>query len=646
MIDERLKSLPLSRIKIEDSFWSKYINLITEKVIPYQWEILNNRIEGAAPSNCISNFQIAAGEKSGSFGGMVFQDTDIAKWLEAVAYSLAIKPDKNLEKIADEVIELIGRAQGEDGYINTYFTIVAPEERWQNLMEGHELYTAGHLLEAAVAYFESTGKDRFLKIMCHFCDYISTMFGREENKLRGYPGHPEIELALVKLYRVTNDNKYLELARYFIDERGTEPYYFDIQRRKLGDKYIFPEFKHFDRKYLQSHERPVEQRTAEGHAVRATYMYSAMADLAYEYKDQSLMKACESIYNNIINRKMYITGSIGSAEFGERFTGDYDLPNDTNYSETCATIGLAMFANRMLQITGEAKYADTVERALYNTLLSGISLKGTEFFYVNPLEVWPAACHFNPAKKHVKTIRQKWFGVACCPPNIARTIASLGNYIYSYGTDTLCINQFISSEVKFVAHGTEVALSQATGYPFDDMITLKVNADKEVECCIKIRRPEWCTKMQLLIDGESIQDYSIIDGYITVKRKWKTNTINLKLNMQPKFISANPKVRADIGKVAILKGPMVYCLEQIDNGENLAAIQVDTNAKLNEVYDENLLGGTTVITCEARKIADDWDDVLYKPAAVKTEPITIKAVPYCLWNNRGEGEMLVWIRAR
>ena len=427
---KHLRSLPLKDIVIKDRFWNHYIDLVPKTILPFMWELINDRVEGAEKSFCIQNFRIAAGEISGGYHGAIFQDTDLSKWLEAVAYSLASHPDPELEKTADYAIDLIGRAQREDGYIVTNY-IVTGKERWSDLMEGHELYSAGHMIEAAAAYFEATGKRKFLDIVCRFADCIDRKFGREEGKLRGYPGHPEIELALVRLYRVTGEKRYLHLAEYFIRERGAQPSVFDQQSPRKDGNYIFPEFRDFDYDYMQA-DRPLsEQREAEGHAVRAGYLYSGMADLAGELEDPDLLKQCKELFLDIADRKMYVTGGIGSASYGERFTSAYDLPNDSVYSESCAAISLAMFANRMFRMTADSGYVDTVERALYNTVLAGIALDGKHFFYVNPLEVNPKTAEQNPTMRHVKTERQLWFGCACCPPNIARTLASMGNYIYA-----------------------------------------------------------------------------------------------------------------------------------------------------------------------------------------------------------------------
>jgi hypothetical protein len=361
------QSLPLASIQIDDSCWNRYTSLIPGKVIPYQWEILNDRVPGAPPSYCLDNFRIAAGEKKGKHKGMVFQDSDAAKWLEAVAYSLASCPDPELEKNADQLIALIGRAQEADGYLNTYFTLDYPHEKWKNLTEGHELYCAGHFIEAAVAYNETTGKKAALDIACRLADLICKTFGPQESQIHGYPGHPEIELALVRLYHVTGVERYLDTAKYFVDIRGGSVNYFLEEMKRPDFRLIFSGFFHYDPAYSQSHLPVREQDTAEGHAVRALYLYCAMADLGEEFNDRGLLDCCRVLWDNITQKRMYITGSVGSSGFLERFTVDYDLPNDSNYSETCASIALAMFGLRMARITGEAFYFDTVERALYNT---------------------------------------------------------------------------------------------------------------------------------------------------------------------------------------------------------------------------------------------------------------------------------------
>ena len=360
----RANSLDLKKVSIHDSFWSKHVDLVRNAIIPYQWEAMNDRIPDAESSHCLENFKIAAGRAKGDFYGAVFQDTDVAKWLEAVGFSLACYSDEVLEKTADEVIDLIADAQCEDGYINTYFTIKEPDKRWTDLCEGHELYTAGHLMEAAVAYYEGTGKRKFLDCMCKFADLICDTFGTEEGKIHGYPGHEEVEIGLIKLARVTGNKKYMDQAKYFVDARGVGENYFMKEMSRPDYKMIFPEFADYTPAYSQSHKPVREQTTAEGHAVRAVYLYCAMADLAEAYQDEGLLKACKTLWNNIVEKRMYLTGGIGSSGHLERFTVDYDLPNEYNYSESCASIGLALFGLRMAQITGESQNVHYIIRFL------------------------------------------------------------------------------------------------------------------------------------------------------------------------------------------------------------------------------------------------------------------------------------------
>lgn len=639
-----LTNVALNNIKINDSFWNKYIDLVEDVILPFQWELINDRVEGAEKSYCIQNLRVANGELEGEHKGMVFQDTDVAKWLEAVAFSLAHKENKELERIADEAIDLIAKAQCEDGYLNTYYTITG-EPRWSDLFEGHELYTAGHMIEAAVAYYQATGKRKILDVVCRFADNIYQVFGKEDGKCHGYPGHPEIELALVKLYKVTGEKNYLELADYFVRERGAQPCYFLSEDAVKNSKYIFPEFAEFDMDYAQAHMPLLEQETAEGHAVRAVYLYSAMADLAGEYEDEKLLEQCETLWNNIVNKRMYITGSIGSASYGERFTTDYDLPNNTNYSESCATIGLAMFSNRMFHITKDAKYMDVVEKAVYNTLLSGIAMDGQHFFYVNPLEMIPEVAEHNPTMRHVMTTRQKWFGVACCPPNIARTLASMGNYIYAADKNILYANLFISSSIAADLDCGRVEMTQEADYPKTGEIIFKMNLDCEKQFSLAIRKPSYSKTAVVKVNGEMV-DYQLEKGYIYINRTWKSkDEVQVEYDVEFRFVHCNPRVRDNIGKVALMKGPWVYCLEEIDNGNYLNSIIVDRTAKVEAVYEPELLGGTVCAEFEGTRIKyDQVSEQLYSEEAPVYEKTKLRAIPYCEWNNRGKGEMLVWMR--
>lgn len=639
----KLESAALKNIRIEDEFWSKHVNLVKDVVIPYQWDAINDRIPDAESSHCLENFKIAAGQSRGEFYGAVFQDTDIAKWLEAVGFTLASRPDSELEHTADEVIDIIAAAQCEDGYLNTYFTIKEPEKRWQDLCAGHELYTAGHFMEAACAYYEGTGKRKLLDCMERFADLICATFGWEEGKIHGYPGHQEVEIGLMKLYAITGKESYLETARYFLESRGVGENYFLKEMKRPGYTYIFPEFNNYDTRYSQSHMPVKEQTTAEGHAVRAVYMYCAMADVAQACQDTAMLEACERLWENITTKRMYITGGIGSSGILERFTTDYDLPNEYNYAETCASIGLALFGLRMTNITRDAKYMDVVERALYNTVLAGIALDGKSFFYVNPLEVWPDACMERTSKEHVKCIRQKWFGVACCPPNIARTLASLGQYIYSVGDNQLFINLFISNESKIPMGNAEIEVKIQTRFPWENKYKVQLRGIPEEGMQLALRMPEYARNGRITVNGCSVQVQSI-KGYVYLDIR-QDSEIEVMFESPARFVRANPLVRADVGKVAIMRGPVVYCLEEADNGENLSALYVDTRSGIEEISSD-LFGGVVELVLKGKRvIQENWEDTqLYGEKEICYKDTELKAMPYAYWNNRGVGEMCVWIK--
>lgn len=640
--------LELKDVRINHSFWSRYIKLVKDTVIPYQYDAIHDRIPDAEKSFAIRNFRIAAGLEDGEFGGMVFQDSDVAKWLEAVAFSLHTHPDPQLEQMADDVVDIIEKAQQPDGYLNTYFTIKEPDKRWTNLAECHELYCAGHMMEAATAYYQATGKRKLLDVMCRFADYIDTVFGPEPGKLKGYPGHQEIELALVKLYQVTGDDKYLKLSRYFLDERGQSPHYFDTEWEERGKTDFFPEMRSYGKEYAQAHLPIRKQETAEGHAVRAVYMYSGMVDVADETGDAALFEVCKKLWDNIVDKRMYVTGGIGSLSYGERFTFDYDLPNDLAYAETCASIGLIFLAHRMLRMEPDRRYADVMERALYNTVLAGMSLDGTKFFYVNPLEVWPDACDKNHTRNHVKATRQKWFGCACCPPNVARLLSSLGQYIYTANSDTVYVHLYIGGEADLNMGGRNVRLVQETQYPVENKTALKLSLDAEHEFSVALRLPGWCPGADVKVNGQPVSvKGNQVNGYVKITRVWKDGDIvELEMEMPVQRMKAHPLVRENAGKVALQKGPFVYCLEQADNGAALQEIVLPQDAVLHSSFDPSLLGGVPVVRADARRLSESkWGGELYK-ADVKESYVQQSAtfIPYYVWANREVGEMAVWIR--
>ena len=646
MYEKKLTPVPLNQITIGDPFWKPYMELVRKHVIPYQWEALNDRIENAAPSYCIRNFRVASGKEEGEFGGYVFQDSDVYKWLEAVAYSLMWHPDAKLEKTADETIELIASAQQPDGYLDTYYIINGLEKRFTNLMDHHELYCLGHMVEAAVAYYRATGKDRFLNVAIGYVNCVEAHLGTEPGKIPGYPGHEVAEMALVALYGITKDERHLKLAKYFIDQRGTSPLFFD-EEEKRNNNHCHWNDSYMKKQYYQAGKPVRSQDKAEGHAVRAVYLYSGMAEVAAATEDASLFEACEKLFDNITQRQMYVTGSIGATEHGEAFTFDYDLPNDTVYAETCAAIGLVFFARRMLEITKDARYADVMERALYNGIISGMSLDGTKFFYVNPLEANPESSLKDYTKKHVKIERQKWFGCACCPPNVARLLSSIGGYAYEQSADEVYMNLFIGGAIRVQAGGRENCLQVETGYPWNGNVSVRVENDEDTVFTLAVRIPGWCENCSLKVNGETVP-VETEKGYVRLTRTWKNgDTVTLVLDMPVQLVEANPLVREDTGKAAVTRGPLVYCLEEEDNQSLLQDLSIPGDAVFDVRFEEKLLKGIVTLTTEGKRISGEgWNgNLLYRHyRGKKSETQKLKFIPYYSWANRSAGEMMVWIR--
>ena len=635
------KPILLKDVTIEDGFFSHYADLVRSEVIPYQWEALNDRVPGAEKSGCIHNFQIAAGEKEGDFTGFVFQDSDLSKWLEAVAYSLTKKPDEKLESLADEVIDLIGRAQKEDGYLDTYFMIKEPENRFRNFRDCHELYCCGHMTEAAVAYYRATGKDKLMRIMQRFIDCIRRNVGPEEGKLHAYPGHEELELALIKLADATGEQKYVDLAAYFINERGQDPHFFLEELKTRGDTFRFEGNDLQPEAYFQSHLPVREQKDAVGHAVRAVYLYTGMADVAARTQDEELKEACRTLFRSIRDKRMYITGGIGSTVDGEAFTFDYDLPNDTVYAESCASVGLIFFCRRMLEMDGDAQYAEVMERALYNNVIAGMAMDGKSFFYVNPLEVFPEADHKDPHKSHIKTVRQKWFACACCPPNIARLLASLPEYIYQTDETGLTVNLFIGSSAAY-RNGTVV---QRSGVPHDGKTTFTFHLPEEESFVLRVRKPGWSRNCTITVNGKTVEA-PVEKGYFCLNRTFREgDCVCFAMDMPVRRIYANANVREDIGKVAIMRGPMVYCLEEHDNGASLPLLFLPRNAAFKEKAGEGLFENLTLLMADGLRLQPTGSEELYSETpCTQVVPQKLTFIPYFSWANRGENEMLVWVR--
>ena len=639
------KPLPLTGMQVTDRFFAPRIDLVRTQMLPYQWEALNDRLKDTEPSHCIENFRIAAGISRGEYHGMVFQDSDLYKWLEAVAYQLAVRPDLSLREAADSAIRLIGQAQTPEGYLNTYYQTHPDEKRFSNLQNNHELYCAGHLIEAAVAFAQAVGDTRLLDVARRYADLIDRVFGPEEGKLHGYPGHEIIEMALVRLFRLTGEERYLRLARYFIDQRGQAPLYFEEEARRDGNRDFVWNETFMRYQYYQAGKPVREQTEAEGHAVRAVYLYSGMADVAAETGDQTLFEACRTLFDNIVSRRMYITGAIGSTHVGEAFTYDYDLPNESVYAETCAQIGLCFFAQRMLNSEMDGRYADVIERALYNSVLSGMSLDAKRFFYVNPLEVVPEACEKDDRLRHVKPQRRKWFGCACCPPNLARFLGSLPSYAFSAGGDTLYMHLYIGGEVRVALAHAEVHLSVESDYPWDGRVRLTVHTPGEYGIAVRISG--WCRGYELKVNGESVSSEPV-RGYVSLNRVWREeDTVELNLKMPVTLMRANPAVRADTGKLCVVRGPLVYSLEEADNGKDLHLLRLPLQTAF-EVHDEpQLLGGIRTIRCNAfRRSKSFAEGQLYAPVcgAEEMTETQLTWIPYFAWANREPGEMAVWIR--
>lgn len=643
MVERIAHPLPLQDVQITGGFWGNIAKTVREKMLPYQWKVLNDQAEDAEPSHCIRNFKIAGGLEEGEFGGMVFQDSDLAKWLEAVAYALSTHPDEELERWADEAVDYVEKAQQPDGYLDTYFIIKEPTKRWTDLRDCHELYCAGHMMEAAVAYYQATGKRKLLDIMLRNAKHIISVLGPEEGKLRGYPGHEEIELALVRMYQVTGDKELLKQAKYFIDERGQDPKFFIEEARKREADSHFPANSALGMSYFQSHLPVREQKTIEGHSVRALYLLSGMIDVAVATGDEELLKACYTLYDNATTKRMYVTGGVGSTHIGEAFTFDYDLPNDMVYAETCASIALVFVAQRLLNIRPDGAIADVMETALYNTCLAGMALDAKHFFYVNPLEVVPETCHKNPDHHHVLPVRPAWYGCACCPPNLARLVCSLGAYAYSAREDGLYIHMFMDGGATFDVAGNRGTVKVETAYPFDGRVVVKPEGGAYN---LHLHLPAWCRKYMLAVNG-STTDAEVRDGYLVVRGDWKQgDSIELMLDLEPRRLYAHTRVASDTGCVAIARGPIVYCAEQADNGDGLYQIRLPRESQLRtEPVTDEVLGEIVRVAADAYTTVRHADDSpLYTEAPpVYDQPIELKLIPYYTWANRGEGEMRVWI---
>ena len=663
MTDHPSRPLPLQNVRITDAFWRREIELIRSAVIPYQWEALNDRVPGAAPSWWAHNMRAAAravamkkrgevytpcqtdacmviqpeeGEtpRQDAFYGWAFQDSDGYKWLEAAAYQLMLRPDEELRRQAQQAVDLICAAQEEDGYLDTFYTLTGRERAFTNLKDHHELYCFGHLTEAAVAWRQATGREDLLNAARRYGRCIARRFG--PGRERGCPGHEIAEMALMRLYEETGETEWRELGRFFLDVRGEDPNTFALEENRrrqekgqaalpvTGDRYA----------YYQAHLPVRQMREAVGHAVRQMYLCSGMADEARLSDDQDMRSACERLWQSVVREKMYVTGGVGGTHVGEAFSRPFDLPSDAAYSETCAAVGLAFFARRMLQLEPRAEYADVMEKALYNTVLSGMALDGRSFFYVNPLEVSPDACDSDQRLAHVKPVRQKWFGCACCPPNIARIVSSLGQYAVTRTDDTLYIHLY----------GSPLTLQLDADLMQNGDVKLTVLSGGG-QGTIALRQPGWAEG-----GGVRFPDHTALreeNGYLLLTGDWRTgDEITARFGMPVRAVTASPRVRETAGQVCFVRGPFVYCAEEADNGKDLHLLRACPERTGEARISEKEIGGLTLpfITVPGRRVCPE-DGPLYRAwTQEKTAEVPILLVPYFAWGNRGRGEMQVWLR--
>ncbi|MDQ7246348.1 glycoside hydrolase family 127 protein [Dongia sedimenti] len=621
-------------------FWGERIDAVADRTAMILYDRcvaagMLDQIDPARPVPAVRMpFHTRADGSPDTVNVQMFWDSDIAKVIETAAYALYRKANPDLEAKTDAIIDMFHRLQQPDGYVNSWFIRMQPGKRWTNLRDCHELYCAGHLMEAAVAYFHATGKRKLLDVMCRYADHIDGVFGPRPGQLPGYCGHEEVELALVRLGRATGGRRYFDLARFFVEQRGQQPHYFDVEAAARGADP--KQFRHRTYEYNQSH-LPVRQQTKViGHAVRAMYLYSGMADVATEFGDDSLTDALKILWDDLTTKQMYITGGIGPAASNEGFTDYYDLPNESAYAETCAAVGLTMWASRMLGRGPDRLYADIMEQALYNGALSGLSTDGSRFFYDNPLE--------SRGTHH----RWTWHRCPCCPPNIARTVAAIGSYMYAVSAGQVAVHLYGDSTARLDVSGTKLTLTQSTDYPWNGRIAISVGLEKPAAFRLALRVPGWCRRATLFIDGETVDVDAIEErGYLRLDRLWRGGeTILLDLPMELRTLRANPAVKADLGRVALGRGPLIYCVEEVDNGSGLNSLILAGDVGNATVTTVEQLGRAVAVEVDAKRERwNGWEGKLYDAAKPMLEKTRSRFVPYHLWDNRAPGEMLVWVRA-
>ena len=639
----KISDIPLKQIKIDDKFWSPRLEVNRTKTLDHVYQELES-------TGCIRNFDIAAKKTTGDFGGPWWADSDVYKWIEGASYVLGTYPNPDLDAKVDALIAKIAAAQQPDGYLNTHVQVEEPDMRFRDLAFFHEDFSSGHLFEAAVAHYECTGKRTLLEVATRLADCFDATFG--PGKRDGLSGHEGIELAWVRLYRATGEKRYLNLAEFYLNNRGRKPSLFEIEYNKLpADRTVlwfqgqpknlrwlqdllYHARTGFDTTYCQDNLPVRQQTTAVGHAVRAMFLYCGMADVAAETGDQELVAALYRLHDSVALRRMYVTGGIGPSAKNEGFTDDYDLPNENAYQETCASAGTVLWNHRLFKMTGDGAYVDLMERSLYNAVLAGVSLKGTTFCYATPL-----ACDqkFN---------RQPWFPVPCCPTTAARFFPSLGRYIYSRSADGVWVNLYVSGEARTALdNGSEVVIRQTTDYPWSGRVKVQVTAARPEELTLHVRLPGWTKGHSVALNGRPISP-PVSKGYAHIHRTWALgDVVELSMPFEIQRIEANPNVLQARGKIALRLGPLIYCLEQPDNRADVDAIVLSPNVTLTSHFEPELLGGVTVISGEGSvQTSGKWGDELYRPVQqARAKAVAIKAIPYCAWGNRGHQKMKVWV---
>jgi DUF1680 family protein len=627
----KYRRVDFTKVELHGSFWRERVETVLTRTIPSQYQRLEESgiLDSLSLPKPVPPIRIP--RNMHGFTTQIFWDSDVGKWIEAASYALSLRRDAAIEQRIDAIVETLEKAQAADGYLNCWYLEREPENRWTNLRDNHELYNAGHLLEGAIAYFQATRRRRFLDIMERYVAHIRATFGTGPGQKPGYPGHQEIELALVKLYHLTGERKHLDLAAYFINQRGTQPHYFDLERAARGEPRDLFVQRTFE--YNQSHLPVREQHKVVGHAVRAMYMYTAMADLAAELGDVGLRRACEALWRDITETRMYLTGGFGPSASNEGFTADYDLPNETAYAETCASVAMIFWAQRMLHLDLDGRYADVLEQALYNNALAGLSRDGEHYFYDNKLDS-------DGSHK-----RWTWHPCPCCTMNVARLVASVSGYFYSVGDDVFAVHLYGGATTCVEVGGTEVTVDERSNYPWEGDISLAIAPRSPASFTLKLRIPGWAAGATATVNGEAIDVAAGTEnGYLAIRRRWQAgDRVRLNLPMPPERVYAHPRVNADQNRVALRRGPLVYCAEQVDNEADPHLLRLPRSSALADER-RDLFDGIVALTASGAMVdATRWGGALYGRAPAEAKGTTITAVPYFLWCNRGSNPMQVWL---